>query len=83
MELNFVKLKELSETKEPLKYKELCEFLNIQIKTGEAKSNQLEQLAAICDFHINRKPTRYIIDKYPIESQVNKKISYLYNYRTN
>ena len=37
MELNFVKLKELSETKEPLKYKELCEFLNIEIKTGEAK----------------------------------------------
>lgn len=73
MELNFVKLKELSETKEPLKYKELCEFLNIEIKTGEAKSNQLEQLATICDFHIDRKPTRYIIDKYPIESQVNKK----------
>lgn len=75
MDLNLVKLKELSETKEPLKYKELCELLGLKYykNAGTAKSNQLERLAAICDFHIDRKPTRYIIDRYPIESQVNKK----------
>ena len=71
MDLNLVKLKELSETKEPLKYKELCELLGLKYykNAGTIKSNRLERLAAICDFHIDRKPTRY----NPIESQVNKK----------
>lgn len=75
MELNLVKLKELSETKEPLKYKELCRLLNLKYYKGggTAKNKQLERLASICDFHINKKPTRYIIDKYPIESELDKR----------
>lgn len=53
----------------------MCELLNLKYykNGGIVKNKQLERLSSICDFHIDRKPTRYIIDKYPIESELNKK----------
>ena len=61
--LNLRKLYILADLQKELKYKELCKFLNIGIKTGDAKRNQLEQLAAICDLKMYFKPTRYCVKK--------------------
>lgn len=75
MQINFSQLEELSRTKEPLNYKKLCERIGMDYHKsgGEAKIKQLEDLASVCEFHVDKKPTRYIIDKFPIESQINKK----------
>lgn len=62
--INLDELKALSESHEPLPYNKLCERLNIRVKSGNSKGPQLEDLEAICDFHVEENPTRYIIDKY-------------------
>lgn len=44
-----------------LKYKQLCEALNLPIKSGEAKTSQLQSLQSYCDIIVRQKPTKYII----------------------
>lgn len=44
-----------------LKYKQLCESLNIPIKTGNAKQSQLKNLSIYCELIKLEKPTRYFI----------------------
>lgn len=46
---------------EEIKYKQLCEKLNLKIKTGNAKKSQLEDLEAYCQIDKLNSPTRYII----------------------
>lgn len=46
-----------------LKYKELCEQIGVESKTGNSKDSQLKDLALICDYTILQNPTRYRIDK--------------------
>ena len=63
--LNLKKLYILADLQKELKYKELCSFLNLKYykNGGNAKRNQLEQLAAICDLKMYFKPTRYCVKK--------------------
>lgn len=46
-----------------LKYKELCEQIGVESKTGNSKESQLKDLALICDYVILQNPTRYRIEK--------------------
>ena len=59
--INVEQLKELAETHEAVSYRELCKRLNIKEYTGNSKYAQLKDLEAICEFHMESKPTRYII----------------------
>lgn len=45
----------------PLTYKQLCQALDIPIKSGKSKIYQLKDLALYCDIQITSHPTRYII----------------------
>lgn len=57
-----------------LKYRQLCEALNINYKYGNSKSHQLNQLSLYCDYDILDNPTRYIINRVyddAIISQIN------------
>lgn len=61
---------------EKLKYKQLCEALNIKYKSTSqnSKSHQLNQLALYCDYDIIDNPTRYIVNRVydqAIISQIN------------
>lgn len=55
------KLQEI--TGKELKYTPLCKALDIPIKSGGAKVNQLEELELYCDIQRLDNPTRYIINK--------------------
>ncbi len=44
-----------------LTYKQLCQALDIPIKSGKSKIYQLKDLALYCDIQITSHPTRYII----------------------
>ena len=61
--LNLRKLYILADLQKELKYKELCEFLNLKYYKGggDAKRNQLEQLAAICDLKMYFKPIKFLL----------------------
>lgn len=60
--LDYTTLEDLAMTQEELKYKNLCEKLGIKCYSGgNAKTRQLEQLAAICELGMHTKPTRYYI----------------------
>lgn len=43
------------------KYKQLCEQLNLKIKTGGAKQSQLDNLQMYCDMEKLSSPTRYVV----------------------
>ena len=45
-----------------LKYKDLCDKIGIEPKTGNSKESQLKELALICDYDVLSKPTRYKIN---------------------
>lgn len=48
-----------------LKYKQLCDVLNLPLKGGDAKCKQLEDLLTLCDYKILNNPTRYkVIEVY-------------------
>lgn len=44
-----------------LTYKQLCQALNIPIKSGKSKTYQLKDLSLYCDLQTLSNPTRYII----------------------
>ena len=44
-----------------LTYKQLCQVLNIPIKSGKSKIYQLKDLSLYCNIQILSNPTRYII----------------------
>lgn len=44
-----------------LTYKQLCQALNIPIKSGKSKTYQLKNLSLYCDLQTLSNPTRYII----------------------
>ena len=46
-----------------LTYKQLCQALNIPIKSGKSKTYQLKDLSLYCDLQILSHPTRYIINE--------------------
>lgn len=46
-----------------LKYKQLCEELNLKIKGGDSKKKQLKEIGLYCNLVILSKPTRYIIQE--------------------
>ena len=53
------KLKQIQN--QPLTYKQLCEALNIPIKSGKSKVYQIKNIELYCDLQILSNPTRYII----------------------
>lgn len=46
-----------------LKYKKLCEELNMPVKTSNSKKSQLKELSMYCDIQELEKPRRYIINE--------------------
>lgn len=44
-----------------LKYKQLCDALDIPVKAGNAKQSQLKDLLVYCDLVKLEKPTRYLV----------------------
>ena len=46
---------------EELKYKQLCEKLNLNYKSSDSKIHQLETLGLYCDLEVLPNPTRYIV----------------------
>lgn len=46
-----------------LKYKDLCQFIGIKPKGGDAKRAQIKDLSMYCDLAILEKPTRFIINE--------------------
>ena len=46
-----------------LKYKQLCEELNLKIKGGESKKAQLNNLLMYCDLEKLEKPTRFKVNE--------------------
>lgn len=48
---------------QPLSYKQLCQALSIQPKTGKSKIYQIKNIELYCDLSITSKPTRYIINE--------------------
>ena len=53
------KLKQIQN--QPLTYKQLCEALDIPIKSGKSKVYQIKNIELYCDLQILSHPTRYII----------------------
>lgn len=55
-------LKRLEKVKgKELKYKQLCEELNLKIKTSNSKTSQLNNLQMYCQLEKLEKPTRYVV----------------------
>lgn len=48
---------------QPLSYKQLCQALSIQPKTGKSKIYQIKNIELYCDLSITSNPTRYIINE--------------------
>lgn len=46
-----------------LKYKQLCEELNIDYKRGNAKTAQLKTIALYCDLRTLEGPTRFVVEE--------------------
>ena len=46
-----------------LKYKQLCQELNIEYKRGNAKTAQLKTIALYCDLKTIQSPTRFIVNE--------------------
>lgn len=44
-----------------MNYKQLCDTLGLEVKTGYAKQKQLEEIKLMCDLKITKNPTRYEI----------------------
>lgn len=47
----------------PLTYKQLCQSLSIEPKTGKSKIYQIKNIELYCDLTITSNPTRYIINE--------------------
>lgn len=47
----------------PLTYKQLCQQLSLQPKTGKSKIYQIKNIELYCDLTITSHPTRYIINE--------------------
>lgn len=48
---------------QPLTYKQLCQALSIQPKSGKSKIYQIKNIELYCDLTITSNPTRYIINE--------------------
>ena len=47
----------------PLTYKQLCQYLSLQSKSGKSKIYQIKNIELYCDLTITSHPTRYIINE--------------------
>lgn len=57
-------MKKLNKAKgEELKYNQLCEKLNLKIKSGESKRAQLKDLQMYCQLETLEGPTRYVVSE--------------------
>lgn len=48
---------------QPLTYKQLCQLLSIQPKSGKSKVYQIKNIELYCDLIITSNPTRYIVNE--------------------
>ena len=46
-----------------LKYKSLCEAINIPVKGGDAKKSQIKDLQTYCSLSLLENPTRFIVEE--------------------
>lgn len=65
------KLKQIQN--QPLTYKQLCEALDIPIKSGKSKIYQIKNIELYCNLQILSHPTRYIITEVYDESLIPSK----------
>ena len=50
-------------------WKEVCEFLNWEIKTGNSKIAQIKQLESLCEYHTEGR--KYMIDEvFDIQKEI-------------
>lgn len=60
----------------PLTYKQLCQSLSIEPKTGKSKIYQIKNIELYCDLTIQTNPTRYIINEVYDEALVKERAKF-------
>lgn len=60
----------------PLTYKQLCELLSIQPKTGKSKIYQIKNIELYCDLIITSHPTKYIINEIYDEAIIKERAKF-------
>ena len=71
MKIDYNKLNQI--INQPLSYKQLCQFLEFEIKYGNSKKAQIKDLSLYCDLQILSNPTRYVITEVYDESLIPSK----------
>ena len=60
----------------PLTYKQLCQSLSIQPKSGKSKIYQIKNIELYCDLTITSNPTRYIINEIYDEALIKERAKF-------